>query len=290
LPQRDYPNGANRDKLILNPALTTEKHLLHFFALGLLIGCAVRSTCCLSLNLASSFFKALLYGEHALYTTSKQASDELRQFDELQWEMLQFRRTDTREPYSREEVESLDLTFTTTLSDGRSKVELFPGGHAVKVTFEDRDIYRAMVARTRVEESFPQMAAVRRGLRAVVPCTAFADRILSWQELDLLVCGSPEVDLSVLKAHTKYVDVEVTHPIVAQFWEILGELTQEQRAKFIHFGWARYRLPHDMRDTFMKLHFQDPKPYEANFPHAATCFFDITLFKYASKAGISFFL
>lgn len=202
----------------------------------------------------------------------------------MQWEILQFRRADSREPYTREEVESLELTFTTTLSDGRSKVELFPGGSSVKVTYEDRETYRELVARTRVEESFLQMAAVRRGLRAVVPGTAFSDRILSWQELDQLVCGSPKVDLHILKAHTKYIDIEASHPIVAQFWEILSEFTQEQRAKFIHFAWARYRLPHDMRDTFMKLHFQDPRPYESNFPHAATCFFDITLYKYASKA------
>ena len=46
-------------------------------------------------------------------------------------------------------------------------------------------------------------------------------------ELELLICGLPDIDINDLKANTEYKGVQVTAKVIEWFWQIVEEMSQE---------------------------------------------------------------
>merc|ERR1711916_25488 len=98
----------------------------------------------------------------------------------------------------------------------------------------------------------------------------------TWQELSLRVSGKPEVDLALLKQHTRYREnLSPTDPLVINFWEVLSEFTPLEQRLFLRFASGRERPPppSEFRNQdemkLGKLTVPDP---DHDFPRAATCF------------------
>lgn len=94
-----------------------------------------------------------------------------------------------------------DIFFVCNSSTGE-EVELMAGGSTTRVTFANRKRYVKMAVDYRLHEFDLQVAAIRRGIGSVVPMPAL--RLFTWQELEILVAGRPEIDLDVLKRQTSY--------------------------------------------------------------------------------------
>ena len=94
-----------------------------------------------------------------------------------------------------------DIYFVCNSSTGE-EVELMAGGGTTRVTFANRKRYVKMAVDYRLHEFDLQVAAIRRGIASVVPMPAL--RLFTWQELEILVAGRPEIDLEVLKRQTSY--------------------------------------------------------------------------------------
>ena len=75
------------------------------------------------------------------------------------------------------------------------------------------------------------------------------------------------------------------HVSVEYFWEVLGELTREERALFLRFAWGRSRAPEGCRGVKCIVEsvggHGDP---DARLPVAHTCFFQVDLPRYTCKA------
>ena len=67
--------------------------------------------------------------------------------------------------------------------------------------------------------------------------------LFTWQEAEVLVCGSPEIDLDELKRHTMYQGYKEEDPTIQHFWTVMEEWGHKERSKFIQFAWGRQRLP-----------------------------------------------
>jgi hypothetical protein len=93
------------------------------------------------------------------------------------------------------------VTWVYTTSDGEEH-EIFHNGKGVKVTFEERERYIAEVKRRRVNEAILQVNRIKRGLQDMMPEAYF--NCITGDELKLMVCGRPKVDVDLLKKHTKY--------------------------------------------------------------------------------------
>jgi hypothetical protein len=109
--------------------------------------------------------------------------------------------------------------------------------------------------------------------------------ILTWSELELLICGTPVIDLKVLKKHTIYDTYNANSREIQTFWQVMEEFTMEQRSSFLKFIWGRARLPltedgwtHPMK--IQKLVKMDPDKY---LPLSHTCFFSLELPCYSSR-------
>ena len=113
--------------------------------------------------------------------------------------------------------------------------------------------------------------------------------MLTAKELERLVCGVKTVDIELLRAHTKLSqDLTEKTDKVIWLWEILSELSDEDKIKFIKFCWAQERLP-STHEEFQKLQvvFTIKSYIDKNrkdiFPRADTCFFSLELPEYSSK-------
>lgn len=124
-------------------------------------------------------------------------------------------------PYVIEEV------FTTQLTNGTS-VELKANGSAIPVTYENCQEFCNLVIQARLHESDRQIIALKKGFHSIVPQQYLA--LFSWYEVELLVCGSPNIDIDNLRRHTHYQNgFSVSHPIVKCFFKVLESFSMEER-------------------------------------------------------------
>ncbi|KAK7196112.1 SPRY domain/HECT-domain (ubiquitin-transferase) [Novymonas esmeraldas] len=123
--------------------------------------------------------------------------------------------------------------------------ELIPGfAESVEwLDSDDNDEVAAQQRRTIAERCLvhsmdEQLCAIRSGLwstlsRRVVRC-------LSWRDLENLVCGESNLTLPDLQ---KYIRVQLTGSREAHFWQIVEQLSMEQRASLVCFASGQRRLP-----------------------------------------------
>ena len=232
--------------------------------------------CCLDLDLAESFWRHLLQ--------QPLTESDLASFDFTAHRSLQFRDPQTEAEWSEEQWEEYLgwLSFTTVASDNRTTLPLLPHGDLLRVSYSDRALYRRLAVQARLYESALQVSVIRQGLHSVIPQQALD--LLSWQELELRVCGRPTVDLDVLKRHTVYSPstYSLQSAIVQQFWYVLAGFTQDELAAFLQFAWARSRLPSEMGSYRMQLNILE-KANPDSLPTAETCFFNVNMPKYTSS-------
>jgi other hect domain ubiquitin protein ligase E3 len=112
---------------------------------------------------------------------------------------------------------------------------------------------------------------------------------MTFKELEQLVCGKKTIDIDLLKSYTVY-SMELTAESNRNkwLWEILSEISEEEKVKFIKFCWGQERLP-ATKEEYEKLQINfkikphiDKKRIDI-FPKADTCFFSLELPEYSSK-------
>ncbi|TYZ67026.1 hypothetical protein PybrP1_011696 [[Pythium] brassicae (nom. inval.)] len=281
-PNRRSGTGSNQDKFLLNPSCGTSATSngpmaldLHRF-LGKVIGTAVRHGLQMGLDLPSLVWRPLSgldVGRAHLESVDVVTTNNLALVEEC-------------DPSAAESVLA-PLSFSTPLSDG-TEAPLCPNGESVPVTLANRAEYVKLVEKTRLTESAQQLAALREGLASVLPMELAP--LFTPRELEVLICGRREVDVDLLRQCTEYSEgAEEAMVHVQHFWEVLKEMSSEDRTSFLRFVWARSRMPNSAKDFPMNFKIQsahdpgarvDPDAY---LPHAQTCFFALRLPTYSSK-------
>ncbi|KAG6962926.1 hypothetical protein JG688_00008379 [Phytophthora aleatoria] len=268
LPSPNWKNGvgANREKFVLNGVLINrktddeevpsspgesaeEKRQLYcemLFFLGQMIGICLRTRVCVRLDLAMSVWKQLV-GEDELNLES--ALETLKEIDFVAyslWKTLkgildEFKRQNSKQRELEEQLEAMDLVFTTILSDGRT-IELCEDGTNTAVTLANLEEYVDSMLRARTQETQEVMNIVKQGLHSIMPVSALA--LLTWNELEKRMCGVAEVDVKLLQANTEYdEDLSPNDDFIQRFWRVLESLESEDKRAFLRFVWARSRLP-----------------------------------------------
>ena len=277
-PNGQHSLGSNRDKYIMDPAATTAELLKWFEFLGALCGMALlQQDTVLSLNLCSVVWKQLVqsapdhtdlagYDEMACQSLLKMADCEAEGIDEGLFGDLFFE------------------TFTAQLSNGAT-VEVCEGGSNLDVTFANRRRFCDLVMRARLHEGHAQTHAMLRGLNALLPARLLP--LFTHTELELMTCGAPDIDISILRKHTRYgVSVDPARDEhIALLWRVLEAFSADQRSKFLTFIWSRNRLPQtdeEWGDQCMKVHTLETSTPDHHFPVSHTCFFSIEWPRYTS--------
>ncbi|CAB0012094.1 unnamed protein product [Nesidiocoris tenuis] len=158
---------------------------------------------------------------------------------------------------------------------------LKPDGDNVPVTNDNRQeyvrLYLDWVLNTAIYEQF---RAFYLGFHSV--CASNALIMLRAEEVEMLVCGSPALDLNELRKVTEYDGYKPDQLIISDFWEVLNSLDDELKKKFLLFTTGSDRVPvGGMGEMTFKVTRTNQDP--GNLPEAHTCFNQLVLPQYGSK-------
>merc|ERR1712226_546309 len=112
--------------------------------------------------------------------------------------------------------------------------ELVPGGSDKEVTNDNYPEYlEALLKYRMLDRVKPQLNELLLGFFDVIPEPLLT--VFDFQELELLMCGMPTIDVEDWKANTEYSgyyeQLGEEHEVVQWFWEVVSEkFTMEYKA------------------------------------------------------------
>lgn len=117
---------------------------------------------------------------------------------------------------------SLELPFTTSSAKSH---EVPLSNLFTKICPENRHEYVRLALNFRLHEFDEQVKAVRDGMSKVVPVPLLS--LFSASELQAMVCGSPDIPLSLLKSVATYKGVDPNSSLIQWFWEVMEEFSNQ---------------------------------------------------------------
>ena len=139
-----------------------------------------------------------------------------------------------------EDIEMLCLDFSTTqeVMGIKETIDLVKGGASIDVTNDNLPEYLEACLKFRMLDRVkPQLNELLLGFFDVIPEPLLT--IFDFQELELLMCGLPEIEMSDWMEHTEYSGeydyVGVEHQSCKWFWEVVTEFDHEMKARLLQF-------------------------------------------------------
>jgi len=163
--------------------------------------------------------------------------------------------------------------------------ELIPGGSRIEVTDHNKAEYvQRQLEHKLVTSIAPQCRAFREGLLDIVSKEALEQ--MSIAEIQEVLAGCGDLDLSQWKQHTRYTGLQAHSAEVIYFWEIVEEdLDAEQQASLLQFVTSCRRLPIGgfacLNPRFELV--LSEAPLDTRLPEAHTCANSLVLPKCSSK-------
>ncbi|XP_078011349.1 E3 ubiquitin-protein ligase HACE1 isoform X3 [Phascolarctos cinereus] len=185
----------------------------------------------------------------------------------------------------------LELTFSveTDVFGAMEEVPLKPGGASILVTQDNKAEYVQLVTELRMTRAIqPQINAFLQGFHMFIPPSLI--QLFDEYELELLLSGMPEIDVSDWIKNTEYTSgYERDDPVVQWFWEVVESITQEERVLLLQFVTGSSRVPHGgfaniMGGSGLQNFTIAAVPYTPNLlPTSSTCINMLKLPEYPSK-------
>lgn len=259
----------------INPTsyiLCAGDHLLYYRFLGRLLGRALFCGHLIKGNFTSLFFKFLL----GWPINSKDITDAA-----LYNSLCDIAKA--------EDVEVQQYTFTATENAFFKNVdhELIENGLTTFVSTENRDFFLERMIRYHLfERTLPQLTEVVLGFLDVVPEPLLT--IFDANELELILCGLPRIQLDDWQANTVYAglfaDTGPLHPVVQWFWQVVEDFDSELRARLLQFATGSSGVPF-LGFQHLRGHDDRPNPFTIEgvpletclYPKAHSCFNKIDL-------------
>jgi hypothetical protein len=196
---------------------------------------------------------------------------------------------------SGEDISMMCLDFSTTqeIMGMKETIEFVEGGADIDVTNDNFPEYLECCLKYRMlDQVKPQLNELMLGFFDVIPEPLLT--IFDFQELELLMCGLPEIDMEDWKQNTEYSgeydETGATHLACEWFWEVVEEFDQEMRARLLQFVTGTSGVPsrgfgvlqgNDGNVRLFTIH--GISVGVCLYPRAHTCFNRIDLPTYESK-------
>ncbi|XP_021913778.1 probable E3 ubiquitin-protein ligase HECTD2 isoform X2 [Zootermopsis nevadensis] len=262
-----------------------EGNLREYNLIGVLMGLAVYNSIILDLHFPSICYRKLLSPPVVPdVDTSDVGSVKTPTVDDLAEIMPDVSRGLTELlAYEGNVEEDMCMSFQVSLEEyGDVKTyKLKDSGENIPVTNENRkeyvQLYLDWILNAAIYEQF---RAFYLGFHSV--CASNALIMLRPEEVEMLVCGSPTLDLNELRKVTEYDGYKADDPIIIDFWEVLHSLSDELKKKFLLFATGSDRVPvGGMGEMTFKITKVTNKP--DNLPEAHTCFNQLVLPTYENE-------
>ncbi|KAM6186532.1 E3 ubiquitin-protein ligase HACE1 isoform 1-T1 [Rhynchocyon petersi] len=185
----------------------------------------------------------------------------------------------------------LELTFSveTDVFGAMEEVPLKLGGGSILVTQNNKAEYVQLVTELRMTRAIqPQINAFLQGFHMFIPPSLI--QLFDEYELELLLSGMPEIDVSDWMKNTEYTSgYDREDPVIQWFWEVVEDITQEERVLLLQFVTGSSRVPHGgfaniMGGSGLQNFTIAAVPYTSNLlPTSSTCINMLKLPEYPSK-------
>lgn len=161
-------------------------------------------------------------------------------------------------------------------------VDLKENGGEIPLTNENRKEYVDLYVKWVLQDSIAnQFQSFKRGFDLVTADSSLM--LFEPEEIELLVCGSPQLDFKELEESTAYEGgFTKDSNVIKNFWSIVHEFDEEQKKKLLFFATGSDRVP---VGGLSKLQFVIVKngTDDTRLPTAHTCFNVLMLSEYSSK-------
>jgi len=161
-------------------------------------------------------------------------------------------------------------------------VDLVKDGGMRPVTSTNRQDYIELYTRWYLETSIErQFRAFHRGFSRL--CGGPVMSLFRPEELEQLICGSPELDFEALERRTVYDDgYTEDSPVIRMFWSVVHSLSEEEKKKLLFFSTGSDRVP---IKGLANLPFIISKngTGDERLPTAHTCFNHLLLPEYSTE-------
>jgi ubiquitin-protein ligase E3 A len=245
-----------------------------FWLIGMVIGLAVFNNVILDVRFPTALFKKLLRIEPSLVDLEDLDPELGRGLQAL----LDFKEGPDG---TVEDVFARTFTYEYELYGAKQQDELCPDGANVPLTGENRQEYVRLLTRHLLTQSiYSNFEEFRKGFDQV--CDRDMIRKMHPQELELLICGNPELDFRALEESTNYDGFDPKDTTIQFFWEVVHELDDNSKRNFLRFCTGSDRVPiRGLAD----LHFVVGKNGGDGdlLPTAHTCFNHLLLPMYKDK-------
>ncbi|EEY68879.1 HECT E3 ubiquitin ligase, putative [Phytophthora infestans T30-4] len=161
-------------------------------------------------------------------------------------------------------------------------VDLKPGGSSIPVTNDNREEYVTLYVDYVLNKSVSrQYSAFHQGFHQV--CNDEVLNMFRWEELQLLICGSSDLDFEALEEATHYEDgFTENSEVIRDFWIIVHALPSEDKKKLLRFATGSDRVPIRGLSNLVFVISRNGSDSE-RLPAAHTCFNHLLLPEYSSR-------
>ncbi|KAH7476227.1 hypothetical protein PRIC1_000239 [Phytophthora ramorum] len=206
-----------------------EEHLIYYYAAGRLLGRALLEGTVLNFHLCVPLLKLILGTPLCL--------DDLKYFDPDVFKSMSWM-------LENDGVEALDLDFSVLepVGDRTMTVDLIPNGRNIEVTDANKHEYlERKFEHLLLRSVADQLYVFLKGIYEVIPQQLLL--LFDYEELDYLMCGSPEIDVNDWEKNTSVAESVARSPVLLWFWEIVREMPNEYRRRLLQFTTGCSRVP-----------------------------------------------
>lgn len=122
---------------------------------------------------------------------------------------------------------------------GGKTIEMKPGGSDIAVTKDNiLEYFYLFVENRLLGPSIPVLEAIKKGVFDVIPPDCLNH--LTPEDFRLILCGSQEINISLLESYTKFLDESSSSSDVLEkykqtFWSVINKFTdQEKQVCFLY--------------------------------------------------------
>ncbi|XP_051882395.1 ubiquitin-protein ligase E3A [Pristis pectinata] len=248
-----------------------------FTLIGIVLGLAIYNNCILDVHFPMVVYRKLLGKKGTL----RDLEDSHPVLYQSLKELLEYDGSVEDDMMITFQISQTDLFGTPVMCD------LKENGNQIPVTNENRmefvDLYTDYILNKSVEKQFK---AFRRGFHMVTNESPLK-YLFRPEEIELLVCGSPNLDFQALEDTTEYDGgYSKDSRIVREFWEIVHAFSEEQKRLFLQFTTGTDRAPVGGLGK-LKMIIAKNGPDSERLPTSHTCFNVLLLPEYCSKEKLS---
>jgi hypothetical protein len=179
--------------------------------------------------------------------------------------------------------DSLEQDFTVVDDKFGEKltIPLKPDGDKIMVDIDNKDEYVELYLDWYFNKSIKEVfASFERGFYRVF--NRDLSKVLSAEELELIICGTQVLDFNELKKNCHYEEYTENSETIKYFWEILLEFNEEEKKKFLSFVTGCDRAPIDGLGS-LPITVSNGGTKLNQLPSAHTCFNNLILPDYKNK-------